>query len=179
MADARGAWSETGEKLTDLGRKLKVHYEEHHGGEGQQSRQELADAAKRVGSAVQDAFEAIGAAARDKSVQADVRAAGQSLVEALGATFGQASEEVRRVLSERKGDVGHSATTPAPPAPEAPPATDGPSATAVPEATPAPSTSPVASPADDPLASEPPTPAAGPSGADGEQPPKVEPWGTP
>src|SRR3712207_314288 len=101
MADARGAWNETGEKLTELGRKLKVHYEEHHDVEGQQSRQELADAARKVGGAVQDAFEALGAAARDKTVQSDLRSAGQSLVEALGATLGQASEEVRRALSER------------------------------------------------------------------------------
>jgi len=105
MADVRGSWNETGEKLTELGRKLKIHYEQQHGDDGQESRRELVDAARRAGAAVQDAFEALGAAARDASVQADVRQVGQSLVEALGATLGQASEEVRRALSERKGDA--------------------------------------------------------------------------
>jgi hypothetical protein len=160
MADARGAWNETGEKLTELGRKLKLHYEEQHG-EGQPTRQELADAARKVGSAVQDAFEAFGAAARDKTVQSDARAVGHSLAEALGATLGTASEELRRALSERKGDIRHSTPASSPPSP------------------PAPSTSPTASSAGDPMATEPPTPDAGPDGPDGQQPPKVEPWGTP
>lgn len=103
--DARGAWNETGEKLTDLGRKLKLHYAEHRGEDTQQARQELADAARRVGSALQDAFEALGAAARDKEVQSDVKNVGHSLLDALGATLGQASDDVRRAFSERKGDV--------------------------------------------------------------------------
>ena len=103
MADVRGAWNDTGDKLTELGRKLKVHYEEQHGAEAQLSRQELTDAARRVGGALQDAFEAIGSAARDDSVKADVKQVGQSLVEALGATLGQASDELRRAFSERKG----------------------------------------------------------------------------
>ena len=153
MADVRGAWNETGDKLTELGRKLKVHYEEQHGADGQQSRDELTDAARRVGGALQDAFEAIGTAARDKSVQADVKHVGQSLVEALGATLGQASEELRRAFSERKGDPG---TTSAPAAPLAEP-------TAEPSvgATPAPTAASGEEPGDD-----------GPA-------PKVEPWGTP
>jgi hypothetical protein len=160
MADARGSWNETGEKLTDLGRKLKVHYEAQHGTDSQQSRQELTDAAHRVGGALQDVFEALGAAAKDKAVQADVKQVGQSLIEALGATLGQASEELRRAFSERKGEAG-----PVPePAPAAPheevvttdaPATGGP-ATGTPAA-------------GEPGGEEPPAPGA----------PKVEPWGTP
>lgn len=148
MADVRAAWNETGDKLTDLGRKLKVHYEEQHGGESQQTREELADAARRLAAAVQDAFEAIGTAARDKSVQDDVKQVGQSLAEALGATLGQAAEELKRAFSERKG-----------------PGRTGP--TDVP-ATPA---EPAAEPIAEPSAVEP--------GEPGEQPPKVEPWGTP
>jgi hypothetical protein len=118
MADAREAWNTTGEKLTELGRKLKVHYDTQRGEDAQASRQEIADAARKVGGALQDAFEAIGAAARDSSVQADVKQVGQSLVEALGATLGQASDEVKRALSERKGEAAGRR-----PAPEAQPGT--------------------------------------------------------
>jgi hypothetical protein len=103
MAEVRAAWNETGDKLTELGRKLKVHYDEQHGGDGQRTREELADAARKVGAAVQDAFEAIGSAARDKSVQDDVKQVGRCLTDALGATLGQASEELKRAFSERKG----------------------------------------------------------------------------
>jgi hypothetical protein len=171
MADARGAWNETGEKLTELGRKLKVHYETQHDTEGQQARQELADAARRMGGAVQDAFEAIGTAARDKQVQQDVKQVGHSLIGALGATLGSASEEVRRALAERKGEA--TAEPPAAPAAGAPPAAPAvpeppvaaePPATAAPPASSAPGTPP------------PGAPPAGTGPADG---PRVEPWGTP
>src|SRR5438128_31041 len=129
MADARGAWNETGEKLTELGRRLKVHYEAQHGAEGQQARQELAEAARRVGGAVQDAFEAIGTAARDKQVQQDVKQVGHSLLEALGATVGSASEEVRRALAERKGQAASAGSAaPEPPVAAEPPATPAPPA---------------------------------------------------
>jgi hypothetical protein len=164
MADLREAWSETGDKLTELGRKLKTHYEQQHGGDGQESRQDLADAAKRVGVAVQDAFEAIGAAAKDKSVQSDVRQVGQSLVEALGATLGQASDELRRVLSERKG-------------PSVPPGA-GATVTPVEPLTLVEPAQPAAAAAE-PEAAAPEAAASDGAGADGEQPPKVEPWGTP
>jgi hypothetical protein len=154
MADARSAWNETGDKINDLGRKLKVHYDTQHGAEGEQSREELKDAARRLGSAVQDAFEAIGAAARDKAVQDDVKRVGQSLAEALTATLGQAATEVRRAVSERKGQASAAPAEPAAPTEPATPAE------------PAAPTAPAAS-------AEPGTPG------DGEAPPKVEPWGTP
>lgn len=161
MADIRAAWNETGDKLSELGHKLKVHYDTQHGGESEQTRAELAEAARRVGAAVQDAFEAIGTAARDKAVQDDVKQVGQSLAEALSATLGQATEEVRRVLSERKGSRGAGSATPD---------STGTAASAAPETGEAP-------PSPDPLAGEPPT--GGTSTGDGENPPKVEPWGTP
>jgi hypothetical protein len=105
MADARSAWNDAGERLTELGQKLKSHYEQQHGTDGEQGRDELAAAAKRLGGAVQDAFEAIGKAAKDHAVQADVKQVGQSVYEALGATFGQVSEELKRSLTQSKGEA--------------------------------------------------------------------------
>ena len=153
MADARSAWNDAGERLGELGKKLKSHYEEQHGTEGAQTKEDLADAAKRVGSAVQDAFEALGAAAKDKSVKADVKQVGQSVYEALGATFGQVSEEVRRAFAERKGDTVYD---------HVPAADDDPG---TPDPVTRTSTSEPASP--------PPTSDPGPAGpTDGEHPPK-------
>jgi hypothetical protein len=105
MADARSAWNDAGERLTELGQKLKTHYAQQHGTEGEQTREEVADAARRLGGAVQDAFETIGKAAKDKSVQADVKQVGQSVFDALTATFGQVSEELKRSLSQTKGEA--------------------------------------------------------------------------
>jgi len=159
MADARGAWNETGDKLGELGRKLKAHYDGQHGPDGQAAKQELADAARRVGGAVQDAFEALGAAARDADVQSDVKQVGRSLVDALGATLGQASEEVRKAFAERRGEPGPDAATPAEPAAPTPAPGGPPSTTGVTGTTP---------------------PDAGPDAAPGPgETPRVEPWGTP
>jgi len=166
MADARNSWNEAGEKLGELGRKLKVQYESQHGEAQGPSRDELAAAARRVGGAVQDAFEALGTAARDKAVQDDVKQVGKSVVDALGATFGQVSEDVRRAFSERKGDVAARSTDPT---------VSEPPAAAPPTATP----SPAEPPAAEPPAAPPPAAAATGTGDEGDAPPKVEPWGTP
>ncbi|MDQ1286602.1 MAG: hypothetical protein QG622_167 [Actinomycetota bacterium] len=161
MADVRAAWNETGDKLSELGRKLKVHYDEQHGSEGQQTREELAEAARRLGGAVQDAFEALGTAARDKSVQDDVKQVGQSLAEALGATLGQATDELKRAFSERKGPASTVAT---------PAATEAASATVV---------GGPATVVSEPEADGAPEADGTPGDGEGGTPPKVEPWGTP
>src|SRR5450755_4356496 len=159
MADARSAWNDAGERLTELGQKLKTHYEQQHGTDGPQTREELAEAAKRLGGAVQDAFEAIGSAARDRSVQSEVKQVGQSVYDALGATFGQVSEELRRSFSATKGEAAAAARQRTVEEGSAPAPTSAAPTTEVPAAEG--STGP-ASPFDDP-----------------EGPPKVEPWGTP
>jgi predicted small metal-binding protein len=158
MADVRGAWNDAGNQLTELGRKLKAHYEQQHGADSQESKEELADAVHRIGGAVQDAFEALGSAARDREVQSDVRQAGQSLFEALGATLGQASGEIKRAFGERKGDAATAETEIA----ETEPATT--------VTKPAPVTEPVDTATEK---------AAEVDGEEAPPPPGVEPWGTP
>jgi hypothetical protein len=150
MADSRAAWNDAGERLTELGQKLKTHYEQQHGTDSTQAREELADAAKRLGGAVQDAFEALGAAAKDKTVQADVKQVGQSVYDALGATFGQVSEELRRSFAASKGAAHPPTGTEEPAAPDAGPSAEGTAGR-----------------------------NADPEVGDDETPPKVEPWGTP
>ena len=153
MADPRAAWNDAGERLSELGQKLRTHYEQQHGVEGAQATEELADAARRLGGAVQDAFEALGVAAKDKTVQADVKQVGQSIYDALGATFGQVSEELRRSFAAGKGPSAPAPgeTAAKPPAEPDEPAADAAGGTA----------------------------ADTPEGPAGEAPPKIEPWGTP
>jgi hypothetical protein len=104
MTDARSAWNETSEQLTALGAKLGAHYEKQHGKDGEQARAQTEDAIKRLGEAVQDAFEAVGAAARDEAVRQDVKQVGRSLVGALDVTFREVSHEIRKVLDRSSGD---------------------------------------------------------------------------
>jgi hypothetical protein len=104
MTEARSAWNETGEQLTALSAKLKAHYEEHRGPDGEQARAQTEEAIKRLGTAVQDAFEAVGTAARDETVRQDVKQVGRSLVGALDLTFKEVSTELRKAFDRSTTD---------------------------------------------------------------------------
>lgn len=105
MTDARSAWNTTGEQLTQLGQKLGAHYESQRDPEGQQARAQTEEAIKRLGGAIQDAFEAVGAAAKDDAVRQDVKQVGRSLVGALDVTFREVSEEVRKAFDKTRQDA--------------------------------------------------------------------------
>jgi hypothetical protein len=121
MTEARSAWNETGEQLTALSAKLKAHYEEQRGPDGEQARAQTEEAIKRLGTAVQDAFEAVGTAARDETVRQDVKQVGRSLVGALDLTFKEVSTELRKAF-DRSTDSNNStpSTEKDTPAPEDP-----------------------------------------------------------
>jgi|SRR6266540_901116 len=130
MADSRSAWNDAGERLSGLGLKLKLHYEQQRGEEGEQARSEVEGAVKRLADAVQDAFEAMGVAAKDQAVREDVKQVGQSLTDALNATFAEVSEEVRKAFSRTTGPSSLASETPAdetrtPDAPQAIPPVSG------------------------------------------------------
>lgn len=186
--DAKSAWHETGERFNSLGAKLKLHYEQKRGQDADQSKAEVRDALHRLTGALDDAFEAIGTAARDDAVKSDVKQVGQSLVTALGATFNQISAEVQRQYAARTGQGTPSAGGTGPagetaPGTSAEPPVTG-SATSTLTEPPAPGSAPASEgPSTEAPASEGPSTEApnieGESKPDGGQPPKVEPWGTP
>jgi hypothetical protein len=163
MTDAKSAWHEAGERFGSLGTKLKLHYEQQRGQEADQTKAEVRDAMHKLTGALEDAFEAIGTAARDDAVKTDVKQVGQSLATALGATFSQVSAEVQRQFANRTNG----------------PATSRPETKAQPEAT----SQPEAKAPDGTgtaTVDEPPAGADEPKSTDGDgPPPRVEPWGTP
>jgi ElaB/YqjD/DUF883 family membrane-anchored ribosome-binding protein len=167
----RSTWSEAGERLNSLGSSLKAHYARQRGEEAEHSREELNAAVRKLTTAVQDAFEAVGSAAKDPEVKDEVKKVGQSVGQALGVTFNEVSEDLRKAFSQRKGDVGQSPSTGAGPS-----ATAGPAATAAPAAT-APPTPPA--PADPDVGPQQTSGGQASGRSDGEEPPRVEPWGTP
>lgn len=103
MSDVTSAWKDAGERLAALGASLKAHYEEQHGTESEEAKREMGAAAKRFTGAVQDAFDALGAAARDPAVKGDVQKVGQSLAGALSATFAEVSEDLSRLARKERG----------------------------------------------------------------------------
>ncbi len=89
------SWREVGAKLEAIGLKLKLHYEQEHVEETEEQR----DAVGRFVDAIDDAFDALGKAAEDDAVKADVRDAGQALTNALAATFADVSRSARKAFS--------------------------------------------------------------------------------
>jgi hypothetical protein len=103
MSDAKAKWTETGATLSGLGAKLKAHYDEQGTASSEQSRQEVGEALARLGEAVREAFETVGAAAKDPAVRDDVKKAATTLTDALVASFEEAGREVREAYERRKG----------------------------------------------------------------------------
>ena len=117
MADVRTAWKQAGEQLSGLGLKLKLHYEEQRGsdadGEQVRAQDEVKEAVRKLGMAVQDAVDALGAAARDQAVKDDVREVGRSLKDALGVTFTEISDELGKAFDRGpKGQHDQAADSP-------------------------------------------------------------------
>jgi len=102
MADVKAAWNDAGDKLSGLGSKLKAHYEQQHGTDSEQAQAEVRDAVKRLTEAVHDAFDAIGAAAKDQAVKDDVKQVGQAFTTAMGATFTEISEDLQKAYAKVK-----------------------------------------------------------------------------
>jgi len=102
MADVKAAWNDAGDKLSGLGSKLKAHYEQQHGADSEQAQAEVKDAVKRLTEAVHDAFDAIGAAAKDQAVKDDVKQVGQAFTTAMGATFTEISEDLQKAYAKVK-----------------------------------------------------------------------------
>ncbi len=111
MSDARSAWNDAGERLQSLGASLKQHYEARQEGGPAPEGKPVADAFAQVGEALQGAFDALGASAKDPVVKDEAKAAGRSVAEALAATLGEASEGLKRAF-EGDGDAPPSQSSP-------------------------------------------------------------------
>lgn len=157
MADVRSAWNDAGGHFSELGQKLKQHYAQQRGNDAERERTQVEEAVGKLADALRGAFDAMGAAAKDPAVKSEVKQVGKTVGDALGVTFAEISDELRKAFNRgpAAGDEAGSAE----------PGT-GPAATGEP----APTAEPTAPQAE----------AAAPPAAGGdEQPPKVEPWGTP
>ena len=95
MTKTDDAWKEVGSHFTRLGQKFTKHYESQEGTEEigpdiKDAFQGLAQAAERVAVTISDSV-------RDEEVKAEAKAAANSFVGALGATFGEVGEELKKV----------------------------------------------------------------------------------
>ncbi len=78
-----------------MGDKLKDRYKELVGDEGP-SEDQVKDALKTLGNAVQAVVESVGAALRDPEVRTGVKDAAAGFASAMGQTFSDLGEEIRK-----------------------------------------------------------------------------------
>jgi hypothetical protein len=97
MTTPEGHWRALGDRVEDLGRKLRAHL-------SQTDTSEVSDALDKLGRTVREAFDAAGQAVRDEAVRSDVRDVGRLFADAVSATFNRAKADVR-------GDTWKHATT--------------------------------------------------------------------
>lgn len=108
MGETDQAWQEVGEKFTALGRRFKQHYEDR--GEGAEPTEgevtagaptDVKKAMDNVGDSLERVFGSIGDSLQDDAVKEQARSAFSSLVDALGATFSEIGQEVRKMGQPR------------------------------------------------------------------------------
>jgi hypothetical protein len=95
MADPRVGWEQVKDELSELGLKLQLHFEQAAEDEAPKAAQEFTAALRSVGDAVDQAFTALGNAARDDAVREDARDVARSVRDALDATFSTLGEQLR------------------------------------------------------------------------------------
>jgi hypothetical protein len=159
VSESREAWSEVGHQFEDLGRTLREHFAAPGSGEPAggaagapgapegppAGRAQVQEAIHRLRDAAQRLGEQAGEAARDQAVREAALRATRSLADAVEATFGQLSEQLR----SRSGGAGGTGAGPGPGAPS------GDAGPAQPQSLPGPQPDPA--PGDDPAAGGGPT----------------------
>jgi hypothetical protein len=88
-------WDKMAEQVSSLGRKLKDTYQRSIGDDGP-DQTEIKAALRTLGNAWESVAQAIGAAARDEEVRANMKSAATGFFEAVGAAFSEFGSELRR-----------------------------------------------------------------------------------
>jgi ElaB/YqjD/DUF883 family membrane-anchored ribosome-binding protein len=110
MTDNKAEWNEVGERFSAIRSKLEKHFEQPGEGEAPGeppapgAADEVRDALRSLGDALESTMNALGSAARDPEITGEVRSAGQSLVNALNSTFSGVGDEIRRAFKRSSAD---------------------------------------------------------------------------
>ena len=94
-------WDKMAEQVSSLGRKLKDTYQRSIADEGP-DQTEIKAALRTLGNAWEKVAQAVGAAARDEAVRANMKNAATGFFEAVGAAFAELGSELRRSSSDEE-----------------------------------------------------------------------------
>jgi enamine deaminase RidA (YjgF/YER057c/UK114 family) len=99
MTEAKVAWDEAGSKASALGLKLKMHFEE---AKSEVEKDQAKNLLEKMAEVMEEAFSTVGDVAKDSAVRSDVLDLGRALTEAMGATFAEVSDDVRKAFTCHK-----------------------------------------------------------------------------
>jgi hypothetical protein len=104
-SDSNQAWNEVERHFSDVGRRLKEHYEKLDAAKTTPAeRQKLDDALRSLTEQMDKAFTAVGDALRDPEAQESLRQGARSFGNAVAATFSDVGEEIRKRVGRRPPD---------------------------------------------------------------------------
>ena len=109
MTEAKKAWDDVVSEFSGLGLKLKLHLEQARGDKDEPAGKDVNAALKKLAEAIDDAFDAVGTAAKDSAVRNDIKGVGKSLSSALGATFAEVSEDLSKAFKSKSSPEERSA----------------------------------------------------------------------
>jgi hypothetical protein len=95
MADAKEKWTEVGERFGELGRALKDRFDAN-AAFGAEERDQVSEALRRLGDALDAGFTTIGDTLRDPAMRDEMKNAGSSIADAIAATVRDASDSFKR-----------------------------------------------------------------------------------
>lgn len=90
-------WNDVQEELQSLAMKLDYHLRQASSKE----RAEMEDAVKRVGEAVQGAFDGLRNASSDPAIRDDLRNVGSALGSAVTTTLSDVGDEIKKVFDRK------------------------------------------------------------------------------
>jgi hypothetical protein len=97
--DTDEAWQQVSKSWVDIGDRLKDRYREVVGDAGP-SEDQVRDALKTLGTAMQAVFDSLGSAMRDPDVRTQMKEATAGFASAVGQTFSDLGDEIRRANAE-------------------------------------------------------------------------------
>ncbi len=94
MADAKDRWDEVAERFTELGRNLKGRFDAN-AAFGADERDQVNDALRQLGDALDAGFTTIGDTLRDPEMRDEMKTAGASVADAIKATLRDISDSIK------------------------------------------------------------------------------------
>lgn len=95
MTETNAKWDEVGERFSELGRRLKDRFDANTGF-GADEREQVNDALRQLGDALDAGFTTIGDTLRDPAMRDEMKSAGSSIVDAIAATLRDLSDAIKR-----------------------------------------------------------------------------------